>query len=105
MSLRHRLTALDPLILAAGAAVTGAVAGALLPRSEAEARLLAPVGKQVMAAAGTLAAAARQALSAELAGVPVVGQLAVDHIDRVIDAVVEPAMTKSVDAPAATSAE
>ena len=103
LSVRERISAVDPLILAVGAAAAGAAVGALLPRSDAEARLLAPVGKQLTATAGTLATVARQTLSAELAGVPVVGQLAVDQVDRVIDAVVEPATAVSVEDPAGSA--
>ena len=87
-SLRERATGVDPVILAAGAAIAGAIVGALVPRSAAEVRLLAPLGKHVTAAAGSLGTVARQALSAELAGVPVVGQIAADQIERVIESVV-----------------
>lgn len=89
-SLRQRAAGVDPVVLAAGAAVAGAVAGVFVPRFAGETRLLAPIGRHVSAAAGTLGTAARQALSAELAAVPVVGQIAADQVERVLDAVIEP---------------
>ena len=92
-----RSAGMDPVILAAGAAIAGAVAGALLPRSPAETRLLAPVGKHVKEAAKSLGTVARQALSAELAGVPVVGEIAAEQIDRVIESVVPSAVEAEPD--------
>lgn len=86
--LSERAAGVDLVLLAAGAATAGAVAGILLPRSHTETRLLAPVGKHVRNAARTLGTEARLALSAELAAVPVVGQMAADQIDRVIGSVV-----------------
>ncbi len=88
-SLRDRAAAVDPLILAAGAVIAGAAAGALLPRLDAETRLLGPIGARVNAAAGTLGSAARSAVSAEVAAVPIVGQLAADGLERLVEAVVE----------------
>lgn len=89
-TLRERAAGVDPMIMAAGAAVVGAVAAAVVPQSPSEMRLLAPTDKSLNNAARTLGSGARQALSAELAGVPVVGQIAAEQIDRVIDSVVQP---------------
>lgn len=94
----QRASGLDPVVLAAGAALAGAVAGALVPRSETELRLLAPLGKHVKNAAGALGREARLALSAELAAVPVVGQIAADQIGRVIESVVPSATADVPDA-------
>lgn len=88
-SLRDRAATVDPIVLAAGAAVAGAVAGALVPRSDTETQFLAPIGKHLHEATGSLGTAVRQTLSAELAGVPVVGPIAVQQIDHVIDSVVQ----------------
>lgn len=85
-SLRARVARIDPTVLAAGAVVAGAVAGVLVPRSATETRLLGPLGKQLNVAVGSLGTAARQVVSNELAGVPMVGQIAVDQLDRVLDA-------------------
>lgn len=93
-SLRERAATVDPIVLAAGAAVAGAVAGALVPRSPTETQFLAPIGKNLHKAAGSLGTVVRQALSAELAGVPVVGPIAVQQIDHVIDSVVQSVVTE-----------
>lgn len=90
-SLRERAAGIDPLIFAAGAAVAGAAIGAFVPRSDAETRLLAPVGRQVNAAAATLGSAARQVVSNEVAKVPVVGQAVADQFEQLVDEVVQPA--------------
>ena len=90
-STRDRIAATDPLILMAGAAIAGVAAGSLLPRSDAETRLLGPIGSRVNRAAGTLAVATRRIVTEEVGAVPVIGQVAVEQIDRVLDAVVEPA--------------
>ncbi len=89
-TLRERIAGVDPLILAAGAAVAGAAAGAFVPRSDAETRLLRPVGAKFNMAAGSFGTSARRLLSAEIAAVPLVGQMAVDQIDRVLDPLTEP---------------
>ena len=74
-ALRDRLSAVDPMILAAGAAVAGAAAGALIPRSDTETRVLAPIGAHVTGAVGAVGTSVRQAIAAELAAVPVVGHV------------------------------
>lgn len=88
-ALRERAAGIDPLILAAGAAAAGAAVGAFVPRSDAETQLLAPIGARVNAAAGALGNVARQALSAELATVPVVGPIVAEKIDSVLDPIVD----------------
>ena len=98
-TLRDRAAGVDPMIIAAGAAVVGAVAAAFVPQSPGETRLLAPAGKSLNDAGRVLGRGVRQALSTELAGVPVVGQIAADQIDRVIESVVHP--EASADAPVA----
>lgn len=104
---RERAAAVNPMIIAAGAAVVGAVAAAFVPQSPSETNLLAPAGKSLNDAARALGSGARQALSAELAGVPVVGQIAAEQIDRVIDSVVQPdgAEPRAPDAAAASVAQ
>ena len=104
-NVHERAARVDPMIMAAGAAVVGAVAAAFVPQSTSETRLLAPAGKTLNNAARMLGSGARQALSAELAGVPVVGQIAAEQIDRVIDSVVqsdgaERRAVNAADAPA-----
>lgn len=55
-----------PLVALAGAAVVGAVAGALLPRNDRETELLGPVGSKLGKAAGEAVKAAREAGKQEL---------------------------------------
>lgn len=55
-----------PLVALAGAAVVGAVAGALLPRTEKETELLGPIGSKLGKAAGEAVKAARDAGKQEL---------------------------------------
>lgn len=56
----------NPLGALAGGLALGAVVGALLPRSEREKKVLAPVGKTVSAAALAAVAAAKEAGRSEL---------------------------------------
>ncbi len=94
-SLRELAAKADPIVLMAGAAVTGAVAGALIPRSPTEKQMLAPIGKNIPEVVKALGTAARQAFFAELAGVPIVGPIAAEQIDRAIDSVVQPVVASS----------
>lgn len=82
---KSAIASVDPLIFAAGAVIAGAAVGALVPRTAAEERLLAPIGPHVKTAVATFGAAARQAISEELGKVPVVGQVAADQLDHFID--------------------
>ena len=92
-----RATAVDPLIVAGGALAVGAAVGALLPRSDAEKRALAPLGALVSTAATRALHSAREAVSNEVSALPVVGPAAAARIDHVIDRVVAPAEASNAD--------
>ena len=87
-NMRKRPVGVGPTIMAASAVVEAVAAPFVMP-SPSETRLLAPAGKLLNDAARTFGKGAQQALSAELTGVPVVGQIAAEQIDRVIDSVVQ----------------
>lgn len=57
----------NPLSILVGGLAVGAIAGALLPRSDKEKELLAPLGRQVVDRARAATGAARDAGKAELA--------------------------------------
>lgn len=56
----------NPLAVLVGGAALGALVGALLPRSDREKELLAPIGKRVNATAAAAIAAARETGQSEL---------------------------------------
>lgn len=56
----------NPLAILAGGIAVGALVGALLPRSEREKELLAPIGKELGARAQAATSAAREAGASEL---------------------------------------
>ena len=56
----------NPLAILAGGLAIGALAGALLPRSEKEKELLAPIGSELAARAKAATSAARDAGQSEL---------------------------------------
>lgn len=87
---KSRASNVDPLIVAGGAALVGAAVGALIPRSDAEKRALAPFGALASTAATRALHSARAAVSTEVAALPVVGPIAAAQIDHAVQAVIGP---------------
>jgi len=79
----------NPISVLVGGIAIGALAGALLPRSEREADMLRPVGKKINAAAGTAASAAKDAGKAELANLGLTRDAARTQATGLIDGVLK----------------
>ncbi len=79
----------NPLALLAGGIALGAVVGALVPRSEREGKLLAPVGKRITDTAGAAAKAARDAGKAELDSLGLNKAAARDQAGKLLGGVVK----------------
>ena len=83
----------SPLALVAGGLALGAVAGALLPRSDRERSLLAPVGAKIGGALTAAVAAAREAGQSELDGLGLNRQTARDQARTLVDGLLKAAST------------
>jgi hypothetical protein len=80
-----------PLAVLAGGLAIGALAGAVLPRTERESELLGPIGKRLTDGATAAARAARDAGKAELDEAGVSRDAARAQINRLIDGVLSAA--------------
>ncbi|OQW43280.1 MAG: hypothetical protein A4S12_05185 [Proteobacteria bacterium SG_bin5] len=80
-----------PLAVIAGGLAIGVLAGALLPRTEREARVLGPVGRRVKEGAALAARAARDAGVAELANHGISRDAARDQAKKLFEQVVSAA--------------
>lgn len=83
----------SPLALVAGGLALGVVAGALLPRSDRERDLLAPVGAKIGGALTAAVAAAREAGQSELDGLGLNRDAARDQVRTLVDGLVKAAST------------
>lgn len=83
----------NPLAVVAGGLALGAVVGALLPRSERERALLAPVGERVGGAVTAALAAGREAGRTELADLGLNRDAARDQARNVVDGLLKAAST------------
>jgi ElaB/YqjD/DUF883 family membrane-anchored ribosome-binding protein len=79
----------NPIAMLAGGIAVGMLAGAFLPNSEQEARLLGPVGKRLTDTAKGAAAAAKDAGKAELDGLGLNREAAREQVGKVIDGVLK----------------
>lgn len=83
----------NPLALVAGGLALGVVAGALLPRSDQERDLLAPVGSKLGGALSAAIAAAREAGQSELDGAGINRDAARDQLKTLVDGLLKAAST------------
>jgi ElaB/YqjD/DUF883 family membrane-anchored ribosome-binding protein len=79
----------NPLSVLVGGVALGVLAGALIPRSESEARLLQPVGRRLTDAARGATAAAKEAGLAELDGLGLTPNAAKDTAGKLIEGVIK----------------
>lgn len=81
----------NPLALVAGGLALGALVGALLPRSERERQLLAPVGAKIGTSFAAALEAAKDAGKAELADAGISRDAARDQVRGLIDGLLKAA--------------
>jgi hypothetical protein len=74
-----------PLAVLAGGLAIGAIAGAVLPRTERETELLGPLGKRINDGAVAASRAAREAGKAELDNAGISRDAARDTVNRLVD--------------------
>jgi hypothetical protein len=79
----------NPISVLVGGVALGVLAGALIPRTEQESRLLGPVGKRLTETATGAAQAARDAGKAELDSLGLNKDAARDQVGKVIDGVIK----------------
>ena len=79
----------NPISVLVGGVALGVLAGALIPRTEQESKLLAPVGKRLTDTATGAAQAARDAGKAELDSLGLNKEAARDQVGKVIDGVIK----------------
>ena len=105
-SLRDRVSgAVDtnPLAVVAGGVALGIVVGALLPRSERERQLLAPVGERIGTGVTAAIDAAKEAGKAELAQAGIGRDAARDQARGLIDGLLKAATSAGTAAAQAAS--
>lgn len=93
----------NPMALLAGGVAIGMLAGAFLPNSEQETKLLGPVGKRLTDTAKGAAAAAKDAGKAELDGLGLNRDAARQQVGKVINGVLQ--ALSSAGAAAASKAK
>lgn len=81
----------SPLAVLAGGLAIGVLAGALLPRTERETKVLGPVGRRVKEGAALAARAARDAGAAELANHGISRDAARDQVKKLFEQAVSAA--------------
>jgi len=77
----------NPLAVLVGGVAIGVLAGALVPRTEQEGKLLAPIGKRLNETASGAAQAARDAGKAELDSLGLNKDAARDQVGKLLDGV------------------
>ena len=90
----------NPLAVLVGGVALGVLAGAVIPRTEQEGKLLGPVGKRLNDTAAGAAPAAKEAGKAELDSLGLNKDAARDQVGRLLDGVVK-ALTSAGSAAAA----
>lgn len=83
----------NPIGMLVGGLALGALVGALVPRSQREKELLAPVGKRVSATAIAALSAAREAGKAELDDLGLSRNAARDQVKSLVDGLLKAAST------------
>jgi hypothetical protein len=79
----------NPLAVLVGGIALGVLAGAVIPRTEQEGKLLGPVGKRINDTAAGAAQAARDAGKAELDSLGLNKEAARDQVSKLLDGVVK----------------
>jgi hypothetical protein len=79
----------NPLAVLVGGVAIGVLAGALIPRTEQEGKLLGPVGKRINDTAAGAAQAAKDAGKAELDALGLNRDAARDQVGKLLDGVVK----------------
>ncbi|MDB5705807.1 MAG: hypothetical protein JWN66_2923 [Sphingomonas bacterium] len=79
----------NPLAVLVGGVALGVLAGAVIPRTEQEGKLLGPVGKRLTDTASGAAQAARDAGKAELDSLGLNKEAARDQVGKLLDGVVK----------------
>ena len=95
----------NPLGVIVGGLALGALVAAVIPRSEREKELLAPVGKRVGATAAAALAAAKEAGKAELGELGLTRSAAKDQVKTLFDGLIKTASTASTAAAKAGKEE
>jgi hypothetical protein len=93
----------NPISVLVGGVALGVLAGALLPRTEQEGKLLGPVGKRLTDTATGAAQAARDAGKAELDSLGLNKDAARVQVGKVIDGVIKALASAGAAAAKATS--
>lgn len=93
----------NPLALVAGGLALGVIVGALLPRSDRERELLAPVGAKLGTGLTAAVQAAREAGQAELAEAGISRDAARDQVKSLIDGLLKAAGSAGTAAAQAAS--
>jgi hypothetical protein len=79
----------NPLAVLVGGVALGVLAGAVIPRTEQEGKLLGPVGKRLTDTAAGAAQAAKEAGKAELDALGLNKEAARDQVGKLLDGVVK----------------
>jgi ElaB/YqjD/DUF883 family membrane-anchored ribosome-binding protein len=79
----------NPLSILVGGVALGVLAGALIPRTEQESKLLGPVGKRLTDTASGAAQAARNAGKAELDSLGLNKNAAREQVGKILDGVMK----------------
>lgn len=95
----------NPLSVLVGGVALGVLAGALIPRSEQESKLLGPVGKRLTDTATGAAQAARDAGRAELDSLGLNKDAARDQIGKILDGVIKALSSAGAAAAAKASSK
>ncbi|MES1974864.1 MAG: hypothetical protein V4472_20605 [Pseudomonadota bacterium] len=95
----------NPLAVLVGGVALGVLAGAVIPRTEQEGKLLRPVGKRLTDTAAGAAQAAREAGKAELDALGLNREAARDQVGKLLDGVVKALSSAGSAAAAKASAK
>jgi len=93
----------NPLAVLVGGVAIGVLAGAVIPRTEQESKLLGPVGKRINDTAAGAAQAAKDAGKAELDALGLNREAARDQVGKLLDGVIK-ALSSAGSAAAAKAA-
>lgn len=95
----------NPMSILVGGLALGVLAGALLPRSESEGKLLAPLGKRITDTATAAVHAARDAGKEELGALGISRDAARDQAGKLIQGVLKALTTAGTAAVSASTAK
>jgi len=93
----------NPLAVLVGGVALGVIAGAVVPRTEQEGKLLGPIGKRINDTASGAAQAARDAGKAELDSLGLNREAARDQVGKLLDGVAKAISTAGAAAAAKAS--